>query len=209
MNYESLIFDVDGTLWNALSLKAEAWNQMFVSEGIPQYCLTESDVATLMGKTANEIADVLFSDISSQKERYAIMDRCTETEYCYLSKHKCEVGYEGVKKTIQKLAETHRIFVVSNCERGYPEICIEKMGLTPYIQGHLCHGDTRLSKGKTIRVLMERYHIESCVYIGDTQHDYEATVEAGIPFIWASYGLGEPEKYTAKIHTFPELLDLC
>ncbi len=55
---------------------------------------------------------------------------------------------------------------------------------------------------------MEKHNIESCVYIGDTQGDYEATVEAGIPFILAAYGFGAPEGYVARIEKFEELLKL-
>ena len=82
------------------------------------------------------------------------------------------------------------------------------MGLTPYIQGHMCFGDTGTSKGQTILTLMRKYNISSAVYIGDTQGDYEATVEAGIPFIWCTFGFGTPEGYAAKIDKFEELLNL-
>ena len=85
---------------------------------------------------------------------------------------------------------------------------MDKMGLTPYIQGHLCFGDTGTSKGQTILKLMETHNIKDCIYIGDTQGDYKATVEAGIPFIWASYGFGNPDGYTWKIEAFEELLKL-
>lgn len=72
----------------------------------------------------------------------------------------------------------------------------------------MCFGDTGTTKGKTIRTLIKKHNIQSCVYIGDTQGDYEATLEAGIPFIWAAYGFGSPEGYTKKINSFPELLAL-
>ena len=85
---------------------------------------------------------------------------------------------------------------------------MDKMGLTPYIQGHLCFGDTGTSKGQTIAKLMETHNIKDCIYIGDTQGDYKATVEAGIPFIWASYGFGNPDGYTIKIDRFEDLLKL-
>lgn len=109
---------------------------------------------------------------------------------------------------MEKLAEKHRLFIVSNSQQGYPELCIEKLGLTDLIQDHLCFGDTGTSKGKTIRALMEKHGITDCAYIGDTQGDYEATVEAGVPFIWAAYGFGEPAGYDHKIDTFADLLRL-
>ena len=55
---------------------------------------------------------------------------------------------------------------------------------------------------------MERYNIESCAYIGDTQGDYEATLEAGVPFIWAAFGFGTPEGYAARVDAFEDLLNL-
>ena len=115
---------------------------------------------------------------------------------------------ESVRETMEELAKTHRLFIVSNSQQGYPELCISKLGLTGCITGHLCFGDTGTSKGKTIRALMEKYHITSCAYIGDTQGDYEATVEAGVPFLWASYGFGTPAGYAGKIDSFTDLLKL-
>lgn len=85
---------------------------------------------------------------------------------------------------------------------------MEKLGIAPYITGHLCFGDTGTSKGQTIRELMKRHRIDNCAYIGDTQGDYEATLEAGIPFIWAAYGFGTPAGYAAKIDRIDQLLDM-
>ena len=131
-----------------------------------------------------------------------------ETENNYLFQNECNIGYPGVKQTIAELSKKHRIFIVSNSQCGYPELCIEKLGLAPYISGHLCFGDTGTSKGKTIRTLMEKHSIESAIYVGDTQGDYEATVEAQIPFLWCTFGFGTPDGYAAKVDTFEDLLNL-
>ena len=55
---------------------------------------------------------------------------------------------------------------------------------------------------------MERHGITSCAYIGDTQGDYEATLEAGVPFIWADYGFDTPPGYALRIHTPRDLIAL-
>ena len=55
---------------------------------------------------------------------------------------------------------------------------------------------------------MEKYSITDCAYIGDTQGDYEATLEAGVPFLWAAYGFGTPAGYDARIDQFSDLLNL-
>jgi len=207
MNYESLIFDIDGTLWDSRALVAEGYNIQLRAEGFDHLCVNAEDLKPLFGKVMTEIADLLFPHMD-EETRYGLMERCMKTENDYLFRNECRIGYPGVKETIAKLSQKHRLFIVSNSQCGYPELCIEKLGLTPYISGHMCFGDTGTSKGKTIRTLMEKHNIENAVYIGDTQGDYEATVEADVPFIWCTFGFGEPDGYIAKVDKFEELLNL-
>ena len=181
MNYESLIFDIDGTLWDSRALVAEGYNIQLNKEGLSRYCITAETLKPLFGRVMTEIADVLFADFP-EKERYALMARCMETENRHLHENPCHIGYPGVRETMEELAKTHRLFIVSNSQQGYPELCISKLGLTGCITGHLC--------------------------FGDTQGDYEATVEAGVPFLWASYGFGTPAGYAGKIDSFMDLLKL-
>ena len=207
MNYESLIFDIDGTLWDSRALVAKGYNIQLKKEGLEHLSVTAEDLRPLFGKTMTEIADILFVSIP-REDRYDLMNRCMESENVLLHADPCNMGYPAVRETMAELAKNHRLFIVSNSQCGYPELCMEKMGLTPYIQGHMCCGDTGTSKGKTIRTLMAKHGIENAVYIGDTQGDYEATVEAELPFIWCSFGFGNPEGYAAKIDTFEQLLNL-
>ena len=207
MKYESLIFDIDGTLWDSRALVAEGYNIQLKEEGLDHLCVTAEDLKPLFGKVMTEIADTILATIPEEK-RYDLMERCMATENRYLEENPCRIGYPGVKETIAKLAEHYRLFIVSNSQCGYPELCMEKLGLTPYIQGHMCFGDTGTSKGKTIRTLMRKHNIENCAYIGDTQGDYEATVEADVPFVWCTYGFGTPDGYAEKIDRFEDLLNL-
>ena len=207
MNIESLIFDIDGTLWDSRALVAEGYNIQLTAEGLGHLCVTAEDLKPLFGKVMTEIADAILATVP-EAERYDLMERCMATENRYLEENPCHIGYPGVKETVAKLAETYRLFIVSNSQCGYPELCMEKLGLTPYIQGHLCFGDTGTSKGRTIRTLMEKHNITTCAYVGDTQGDYEATVEADVPFIWCTYGFGTPEGFAAKVDSFEQLLAL-
>ena len=207
MTFESLIFDIDGTLWDSRALVAEGYNIQLRREGLQHLCVDAETLRPLFGKVMTEIADVLFPDFPLP-ERYELMDRCMKTENDYLFANECRIGYPGVKETLAELAKRHRIFIVSNSQRGYPELCIEKLGLGDYIEGHMCFGDTGTSKGKTIRTLMARYGIENAVYIGDTQGDLEACREAGIPFIFCAYGLGQADSWDARIEKISDLLDM-
>ncbi|MCI6935602.1 MAG: HAD family hydrolase [Clostridiales bacterium] len=207
MRYESLIFDIDGTLWDSRALVAEGYNIQLEKEGLSHLAVNAELFRPLFGKVMTEIADIIFPSIPAP-ERYALMERCMDTENKYLKANPCRIGYPAVRETMETLSKTHRLFIVSNSQKGYPELCIEKLGLAPFIQGHLCFGDTGTSKGKTVRALMRKYDITDCAYIGDTQGDYEATLEAGVPFIWAAYGFGTPDRFDYKIDSFAELLNL-
>ena len=207
MNYESLIFDIDGTLWDSRALVAEGYNIQLEKEGLQHLFVSAEIFKSLFGKVMTEIADAIFASVP-EEERYALMERCMDTENRYLYENPCHIGYPRVKETIAELAKKYRLFIVSNSQCGYPELCMEKLGLTPYIEGHMCFGDTGTSKGKTIRALMEKHNIQNCAYIGDTQGDYEATLEANVPFIFAAYGFGQPEGYAAKIESIEDLLTL-
>ena len=208
MQYESLIFDIDGTLWDSRALVAEGYNRQLQREGMGHLKISVDTLKNLFGKPLPEIGRLLFTEIPDMKEREALIYRCTQSQDQFLKENPCQVGYTQVLTTIQALARDHRLFIVSNSEKGYPELCMEKLGLTPYIEGHLCYGDTQTPKGETIRTLMQQYHITDAAYIGDTQGDYEATLEAGIPFIFASYGFGQPEGWTEKIEKISDLLSL-
>ena len=207
MRFESLIFDIDGTLWDSRALVAEGYNQQLRQEGLEAYCVDAQRLRPLFGKVMTAIADELFPQLP-EPERYGLMERCMERENRYLEENECRIGYEGILPTLEELSRHHRLFIVSNSQQGYPELCIGKLGLQGLICGHLCFGDTGTSKGKTIRTLMEQHQITSCAYIGDTQGDYEATLEAGIPFIWADYGFDTPAGFDLRIHTPGDLITL-
>ena len=131
-----------------------------------------------------------------------------ETENRYLAENECRIGYEGVQQTLEALQKDYRLFIVSNAQCGYPELCMEKLGIAHLFEGHLCFGDTGTEKGQTILELMRRHGITDAFYIGDTQGDYEATLEAGIPFIWAAFGFGDPKGYAARLEDFRQLPQL-
>ena len=207
MNYESLIFDIDGTLWDSRRLVAEGYNIQLKKEGLAHLCVDAEILRPLFGKVLAEIADSLFPSIDAP-QRYELMERCMETENRYLFENECKIGYPKVKETLEDLSKNHRIFIVSNSQCGYPELCIEKLGLTDLIEGHLCFGDTGTSKGQTILTLIKKHNIGSCIYIGDTQGDLEACEEAGIPFIFCGYGLGQADHWDARIESIEELLNM-
>ena len=204
MEFESLIFDIDGTLWDSRALVAEGYNIQLKAEGLEHLFVTEEILKPLFGKVMTEIADAILSSIP-EPERYDLMERCMATENKYLEENPCHIGYPKVKETLENLAKKHRLFIVSNSQCGYPELCMEKLGIGHLIEGHMCFGDTGTCKGETIKRLMEKHGIRSACYIGDTQGDLDAADYAGLPFVYCTYGFGQVTHYWKSVDAFEKI----
>lgn len=208
MKFESIIFDVDGTLWDSRALLAEAYNEQLRQEGLDHIHVTAEKLRPLFGKTMTMLADGLFGEIPAPA-RYKLMDRCILRMDDHLERFAGpQIGYPDLRQTMETLAKSHRLYIVSNGQKGYPQLAAKKLGLADLIHGYLSFGDTGTSKGQTILRLMKEERIQSAVYVGDTQGDLEACQEADIPFIWAAFGFGVPESYYAKIEKFADLTGL-
>lgn len=189
---DGIIFDIDGTLWDSRESVAHAWREVLQAAGIHME-LTIETVTPLFGKTDAEIQEALFSGLPmSEEERHSLMERCFQREGEYLRRHP-GVLYGGVEDMLQSLSERYPLFIVSNCNKGYAEIMMETTGLGPFFKDHLCFGDTLKPKGDNIRTIADMHGLKEPVYVGDTQGDLNACRKAGVPMIYAAYGLGRAD----------------
>ena len=204
---KTLIFDIDGTIWDTRAISVRGYNAAMDEFGRPDLYVTAEYLATLFGRTGPEIADIVFADFPREK-RMELFNRVLELEDLELHNDPCQEDFPGVRDTLRKLHGQYRLFVVSNCDCGYPELCMEKLEIGHLIEGHLCYGDTGTPKGQTIKKLMADHHIASACYIGDTQGDATAAEFAGTPFVYCAYGFGNVDAYWKSIDCFADLLKL-
>ncbi len=200
---DGIIFDVDGTLWDSTESVADAWTRAVRDHSSLDITLDAKTMGSVFGKTMIEIGETLFPTLSPD-ERMKLLDICFSYENRHLEEQP-GVAYPGVAETIKKLAGKYSLFIVSNCQLGYIEITMKCLGIQSYIKDHLCFGETLVPKSETIRILMEKNNLRDPVYIGDTQGDADACAAAGIPFIFAEYGLGNATAPAARIRTFSDL----
>ena len=206
MKYDSIILDVDGTIWDTTPVVAKAWNKA-IAELFPQVPPVTADILKgQFGKTMDVIGRNLFGILNDQ-DQTILLDRCCVEEQLALEQNEEDITYPGVVETIRVLAEKVPLFIVSNCQAGYIELVIKKLGISDYISDFECFGNNGLTKDKNIKLVMERNGLKAPVYVGDTQGDLEACKLAGVPFIWAEYGFGKvcEKDIAGKVKRFSEL----
>ena len=187
MQADGIIFDLDGTLWDSCRAVSESWQQTVRRLGDTGRVITEDEIRSIMGMTAEEIAGKLFRDYGGAAME--ICRACLRDECVYLSRHGGTV-YPGVGDVLKRLSASASLFIVSNCQDGYIECFLDCSGFGPYFRGFLHPGATGLDKAGNIRLTIDRYGLTSPVYVGDTEMDAAAARKARCPFIHAAYGFG-------------------
>ena len=202
--FDSLILDIDGTIWNTTDIVAGAWNHAIARSGLPAREVTGGILQKEFGRTMDVIARDLWPELTDGQQGQ-LMRLCCEEEQKALRANEADITYPGVRDYVRELSGRIPVFVVSNCQDGYIELTLSKTGLSPCIKDYECFGRTGKGKADNLRELVRRNSLAAPVYVGDTQGDCDACAEAGVPFIWAAYGFGSADSYYAKIESFPEL----
>ncbi len=200
---DTIIFDIDGTLWDSRRVVADSWNQAVLDRLGSHPGYTPDNISYLFGKTMTDIADCLFPNLPLT-ERRAMAELCFQTETEWWERISGDF-YPGVLETIPKLAEKMPLYIVSNCQTGYIDVVLKHSGLKDCFKDWMCFDDTGLPKGENLKKLAERNGLKNPVYVGDTQGDWEACKTAGMPMIFCRYGLGQVEDELPSIGSFAEL----
>lgn len=202
-----IIFDMDGTLWDSAENVAKSWNLAIEKSGLIKKELTTEDIQSVMGKTMDVIADILFAEIDKDA-RMQLLEACCQMENDYLREHG-GILYDGVRETFQTLKERgYHLSIVSNCQSGYIEAFLDHYKLWDAIEDKQCYGDNLWQKGDNIRLVVERNGLDAAVYVGDIQGDYDASCKAGVDFIHAAYGFGTIDAEVPAIQSVAELATL-
>ncbi|WP_242916783.1 HAD family hydrolase [Pontibacter liquoris] len=205
-NTGTLIFDLDGTLWDATQTVADAWQEALKKYDFIDRSVTQKDVQSLAGMPYDAIFEKLFPNVPD-KYKTELQETCAAQELQHLSSAGGRL-YDGLEETLAYLQGKYKLAIVSNCQSGYIEAFLQHSKLHAYFTDHACYGTSKLAKADNIREVIRRNNFTNAVYIGDTKGDYEASVGANVPFIFAAYGFGEVTQQVPRIARFSELQQL-
>jgi len=199
---DSLIFDMDGTLWDAVDTYTSSWNLTFEKLAINRV-INRAELLGLIGMEGKKLTKALMPDFDDEIAQGIYMD-VNETRRQILPQNGGSM-YDGVTEGIKLLASKYKIFILSNCAVGIIPLFIAWAGIGDDVTDYMAYGENNMPKNYNMRLLIEKHGLQSPVYVGDTQGDAEQTRLAGIPFIFVSYGFGKTEDYEHKFNDFPSL----
>ncbi|QQO10868.1 HAD family hydrolase [Breznakiella homolactica] len=202
---DSILFDLDGTLWDATIACAQAWNKSFEECGYKN-TIGRKLIRKISGSPLDVVLTEYFTFIK-EKDYERVIKQYQKNEPQYMQ----TIGgrlFPNVRATLQKLRSHKKLFIVSNCLKGYIENFIEKKSLEKIFTGYKSSGETGQAKKENIKMIITEYKLKSPVYVGDTQWDFEASKGNNIPFIYAKYGFGEINNAGYEIKNIKDLLEL-
>ncbi|TGE24028.1 HAD family hydrolase [Hymenobacter aquaticus] len=200
---DSLIFDLDGTLWDATATVTEGFRRARRRVDYVTTDITLDAVRAVTGQPYPVVYERLFPYLSpGQREEFRLI--CAEEE---LASARQQGGrpYPQLRETLAYLAQQYRLFIVSNCQTGYIEAFLEHSGTGHFFEGHQCFGTKGLPKADNVREIIARYALQAPAYVGDTDGDYQASRANAVPFIFAAYGFGEAPEWDARLGQFSDL----
>lgn len=203
MSKKGIIFDLDGTLWDASKQVVPAWNIVLKRHSELDKQITIADMQGFMGKTIDNIAKIMLPDMPLD-ESLKIMKECCDEEQVYLGQHG-GILYNKLEDRLKLLKENYSLFIVSNCQDGYVQAFLNYHKLWDYFDDIEMSGRTGKCKGENIKIIIERNKLDKAVYVGDTNGDLEGAEYAGIPFIYAKYGFGNVENQKYILTKFTDI----
>src|ERR1700748_84665 len=205
--FDSIIFDLDGTLWDSTGNVALAWEAARKQVDYVVEPITVERVKSITGMAYDVIFEVLLPDLDVEM-RNNFKAICAQSEIDTLH----AVGgdlYPGLDDAIKALATKYKLYIVSNCQSGYIETFLSHCPVADLFLGHQCYGTKGQPKAENIKDVVKDHQLQAPVYVGDTMGDYTSATKAGVPFIFADYGFGVVvEGMVATIGAFEELTEL-
>lgn len=213
---EAMLFDLDGTLFQSETILIPAYDRTFetlremgLHDGLTPP--VESMLACL-GMVLDEIWERIWPGMPEKTKRIA------DDLFMNYQLEALEAGlgrlYPGVEATLRNLhASGVRLFIASNGQEKYVSSVVEQLNIADLFEDLYSAGKYQTaSKVDLVRLLLDRYALETAWMVGDRSSDVEAGVANELVVIGCAYAtFGLPMELNGSatiIHKFEELLAL-
>jgi len=178
----ALIFDLDGTLADTLSICVAAFQET-VRQHSGQL-MSASEVAALFGPSE----EGMLRSVLPRTVEPAMATYLTEYERLHTS---CRTPFDGLSRLLDRLAERQvRLAVVTGKGPRSAAISLRAIGLGQRFERVEVGSPNGSVKPRAIRQLLDGWRLPppACAYVGDSPIDVRAAREAGVVAIAAAWG---------------------
>ncbi len=193
MAYQTILFDLDGTLLDTLEDLADAVNHILERHRCPQRTLDE--VRLFVG---NGLGMLMRRSLPAQYSQ-TVSDLLAEELRTYYTAHSRikTAPYAGVRELLETLhAAGAKVAVVSNkADEAVGELCSFYFpGLVDAAVGETA-GRRPKPAPDAVELALERLHVDKtdAVYVGDSQVDLDTAKAAGLPCVAVTWGFRSRE----------------
>lgn len=213
MKYDTILFDLDGTLLNTLTDLAESVNKMLDAEGYP--ARTEQQIRASLGNGAKMLVWTSLPEGASEAEA----ERCLEL-YRPIYKQNMSKNtrpYEGITELLAALKQRNvKMGVVSNkpdapCKALVKEMFGSYIDVALGDQPNVPRKPDRAAVDSALSMLGAKH--SSAIYIGDSEVDIMTARNAGLPCVCVTWGFRDRDVFEEEGADFiidhpRDLLDL-
>ena len=199
---DAVMFDIDGTLWDASAASAEGWNQALEELGL-QDSVTAEQIAMVAGSPFETCVDTLLPGLRTKHPQ--LLEALSSCERASVER-RGGAFYEGALGAVAQLARGLDVFLISNCQDWYMDLFLDFSCLGPLLSGIDCYGRSSLPKSEMLSSMQSSHSCRAPVYVGDTAGDEAAAQLAGIAHIHVSWGFGQAVGESLTVNSFAELL---
>ncbi|MCP4405438.1 MAG: HAD family hydrolase [bacterium] len=203
-HYDAIIFDVDGTLWNATAATAQGLEQALRELGLSTSPITAADVERVTGNPIDVCVKAWLPHVpeSTFPTLIPLFASCEQA----IVEREGGQFYEGVQAGLRTLASRFSLYLVSNCQHRYLDGFLAHCQARSCLKDWDCFGLSQCSKQDMLITMQQKHAIQNGIYIGDTRGDHQAATGAHLDFGYAQYGFGEIADYTPRFPSFQHLL---
>ena len=189
--FDTLLFDVDGTLVDATSDIANAMNHALRSLHLPE--LPKEAIVAHIG---TGVTDLIRKSLGTDDE--AVIERGTRLYSDHYIAHAINetVLYPHVIETLEHF-KGKRKFILTNRYAAFADVALRGLGIRDYFEDIIGGDDENCLKPMACVVdkMAKKFSLDKArsLIIGDMDIDVMTGKNAGVPVCWVTYGLGKAE----------------